>query len=479
LWDNGAYFDSECLVGGKLHLFAHFQKKEYGNQALATPATSMSFSRSIIERPAQHLNHHTPASTMSHMSTRERLVQQAGLRVSISRGEQRLDSHGSSDSDSDVSDETNFLLSRSDDGRQSGEEGKAHDVNHALRPEGAQLQLPVNATAAQHSNDFNSALLSNAPKGKYGHKDNWDNITMEDRSSIAHAKLIKGIYGMTAPAACDHCAEKGAACRVYHLELRASGATPGACGECRLRGTTCEMNGRLHHRSCKKKRTSDTALEAPPSKILRRETGGESATNLDYCPILSCPRRKDPFYNKANFLRHIRSAHPDYDASSIDCTNTNPDVRIARTATTPLTPARTFGAGTFVCPVVSCTSSALSRGDNFRRHVRQKHPESVYALILEAVVQGIMTTLPPPPSSDEFNADFEQATSTNAPPGAFGYRSPLHWTGTTPQVRTRLAHAKMIQGKYGVMAPESCRNCRKRKTTCMLYQYVRCYTSRR
>jgi hypothetical protein len=471
LWDNGAYFDSECLVGRKLHLFAHFQKKENGNWALATPTTSTSFSRSITERPAQPLDHHTPTSTLDQMSTCERSLQRTGLSVSIPRIEQRVDIHNLSDSDSDASDETNFLLSSSDDGRRSGE-GKAHNVHRALRPKGTQPQLQANATAAQHSINSDNALLSNAPKGKYSHKDNWDKITKEDRSKITHVKLIKGIYGIVAPKACEHCAERGAACCMYHPDLRASGAAPGACGECQLGSNTCVINGRLQHTSSKKKRTSDTALEAPLSKILRRGTGGESAKNLDYCPVLSCPRRKDPFYNKANFLRHVRSAHPDYDASRIGYTNTTPDLRVARAATKPLTPARTFGAGTLVCPVVGCTSSALSRGDNFRRHVRQKHPESVHALILEAVVQRTTVTLPPPPSSEEFNADFEQATSVNAPPGAFGHRPPLHWSRTIHQVRTRLAHAKMIQGKYGVMAPESCGNCRRRETTCMLYQYV-------
>jgi hypothetical protein len=31
LWDSGAYFDEECLKAGKLHLFAHFERKTGGN----------------------------------------------------------------------------------------------------------------------------------------------------------------------------------------------------------------------------------------------------------------------------------------------------------------------------------------------------------------------------------------------------------------------------------------------------------------
>jgi hypothetical protein len=471
LWDDGAYFDSECLIGDKLYLFAHFQKKESGTRALTTPATSTSFIRSTTERPVQQLDLHTPSTTLGQISTRERSVQQAGLSVSIPRREKYANTHIRSESDSDASDETNFLLSPSDDRRRSEGEVGSRDSKRTLKPGQSLLQLPANATAAQHSIDFDIALPYNVSEGKYGHKDSWEGVAKENRSEIAHAKLIKGIYGIASPTACERCAEKGSACRVYHPDLEASGSIPGACGECRLRGSTCVVNDRLHLRSSKKKRASDTALEAPPSKILRRDTGVESAKNLDYCPIFSCPRRKDPFYNKANFLRHVRSAHPDYDISRIDITRTAPNVRAVTTATTPITTARIFGAGTYVCPVVGCFSSALSRGDNLC-HVRQKHPESVHAVILEAVVQRTTITLPPPPPSDEFNADFEQATSVNAPPGTFSHRSPLQCTRTTPQVRTRLAHAKIIQGKYGVMAPESCGNCRKMGATCMLYQYV-------
>jgi hypothetical protein len=36
-------------------------------------------------------------------------------------------------------------------------------------------------------------------------------------------------------------------------------------------------------------------------------------------------------------------------------------------------------------------------------------------------------------------------------------------------VRVRVAHGRLIHGKYGAIAPESCTNCRKRGTTCLVY----------
>jgi hypothetical protein len=108
-----------------------------------------------------------------------------------------------------------------------------------------------------------------------------------------------------------------------------------------------------------------------------------------------------------------------------------------------------------------------------RRHIRQKHPESVHAQILEAVLGKTRIELPPPPSSSEFVVDLKEATSLNASQDAFGWRANRSRMSETS--RCKIAHAKLIQGKYGVISPDSCANCRKRDTTCMVYQYVRPY----
>jgi hypothetical protein len=315
LWDNGAYFDSGCLIGGKLHLFAHFEKKDTGNLALATTvmSTTTPFSRSNTERPTPNLEHLNSLNALHQtglsISAQERPVKQARLNSSIPRREKRTIVHDLSDSRSYGSSEIQLLLSSSHDDRLSDEEDEVHHVDQGPRSGETQQQLATKATAVNYAIDYDAALSCNASKGKYGHKVNWDDIAKEHKSRIAHAKLIKGIYGLPAPASCERCAAEGVACRVYRPDLQAARDTPGACGECRLRSDTCVMNGRFHRDPSVRKRTLDIALQTPSSKMLRHSIGGESASNLDYCPVVTCPRRKEPFFSKANFLRHIRSAH--------------------------------------------------------------------------------------------------------------------------------------------------------------------------
>jgi len=200
------------------------------------------------------------------------------------------------------------------------------------------------------------------------------------------------------------------ACRVYHPDLQGTRATGGSCGECRLRSRPCDLNGRPQTTLSKRKRASEATTEISQRKILRRGPGGAPTGMLNFCPA----------------------------------------------------PSRTpKGMGTFICPIDGCLNPSSTRGDNFRRHIRQRHPESIHAQILEAVVARIKIQLPAPPLSVEYTADFEVAVSQNAPPGAFGRRSDSDWSALNMYIRTRIAHAKLIRGKYGVLAPESCANCRR------------------
>ena len=77
--------------------------------------------------------------------------------------------------------------------------------------------------------------------------------------------------------------------------------------------------------------------------------------------------------------------------------------------------------------------------------------------------------LPPPPSGREYNADFNEATSRNSLSGAFGHRPTSECKTANSYIRTRIAHAKLINGRYGVLAPRSCGNCKDRGTACMVY----------
>jgi hypothetical protein len=255
LWDAGAYFDSECLESGKLHLFAHFEPKDGRNPALGTPATSTapSFNRPPTEAPSLAI----PSSSTGNLceearnssATRNRSPTQPQLVVSIPRSGKRANDRDLFDSESDTSDEENFLLSPSDSGRLSNGEGVIDGLVQS-----SQSSLPAGATAAQHAIDFDAACSSNAPQGKYGHKHNWDEIQKEYKIKVGHAKLIKGIYGQSVAQPCERCIEKGIACRKYHPDLHAVRATPGPCGECRLWSITCGTKGyrKLKERGCPK-----------------------------------------------------------------------------------------------------------------------------------------------------------------------------------------------------------------------------------
>jgi hypothetical protein len=263
----------------------------------------------------------------------------------------------------------------------------------------SQHGLPANTTAGQHAFDFDAALGSNAPKGQYGHKDNWQEIGKGYKAKVAHARLIKGDYGIPSPHACERCASKDLACRIYNPDLRAARVNQGPCGECRLKGDSSGINSSIHCKVGKKRTASNVAPNESNPKILRRSTGGDTSV-LDYCPVLTCPRRTRPFNNKANLLRHITSAHPDYDPSRLNITRhlSTPSHRVASTPGTASLLGRTpCGMGTFVCPVVDCSNPNASRGDNLRRHVRLKHPDTVHAQLLEAVLKKTRMTLPHPP----------------------------------------------------------------------------------
>lgn len=101
---------------------------------------------------------------------------------------------------------------------------------------------------------------------------------------------------------------------------------------------------------------------------------------------------------------------------------------------------------------------------------RQNHPKSIHAQILGTVLLKTRIMLPRPPTAAEYIIDFETAVAGNAPPGAFGHRTENEWNALYLYIRTRVAHAKLIQSIYGVISPESCANCRKRGTACMVYQ---------
>ncbi|KAF2637544.1 hypothetical protein P280DRAFT_521217 [Massarina eburnea CBS 473.64] len=223
----------------------------------------------------------------------------------------------------------------------------------------------------------------------------------------------------------------------------------------------------------------DTPADKPerPAKAPRLANSARSTTkNIYYCPVSSCARHWEGIQRKHNFEVHMKQRHPSGSSPSAD------DAPVVsqkgRGATTIPSKQKGDGGyisgeiasrhGRFMCPEPDCTRRSrheYTRGDNFRKHIRTVHPTSTNAQILQAAKDKTLITLPSPPT-DGYAADLKIAHANNAKMGTFGHLAPSKWTDS---VRTRVAHAKLIHSKYGVMAPETCRNCRKRGVTCMVY----------
>lgn len=403
------------------------------------------------------------------------------MSISQKRKRRRVELSPDSDSDSEGSGETHFLLSPSDRKVEAPITDENIPIAVHTRPSGVvqPLSLSVSATAGQYKLDFEAAISANAELENYGHKSNWDEIAKEYRAKVAHARLIHDMYGAQSPVTCDRCVSNETECRIYHPDLKVPGANAGSCGECRLQSRSCTVGGvgqRYHKwKAPRMDKPAKAPQESAEMESAPRPHGAETVKFMFYCPVPTCSRHWEGFSHRPNFLRHVEYAHPEVDESRMEegRRTSVPTHRVASEIVPAAPSSRARGClGTYLCPVANCTSRSaggFTRVDNFRRHVRGKHPNSIHAQILEAVISKSRITLPPPLDRSEYTADFEAAQSTNAPPGSFGHRPSTQWTRAHPNVRTRITHARMIHGKYGVIAPESCLACRKRGTVCMLY----------
>ncbi|KAF2659098.1 hypothetical protein K491DRAFT_215789 [Lophiostoma macrostomum CBS 122681] len=257
LWDSGAYFDDEsCLANGKLRLFAHFETKtgRHVNEA-STPKENPQ--RNDAPRdvpPSAVLNVEAPPNNKRGPILRRgeggALVNEYGRPVTIKSKPKHnhlstssntrsrvLELSPASESDSDASSETQFVMSPSEgnNGDESEDDtNDRHPLTAATSP-----TLPQGVTLEQYALDFKVYNSINAPPDDYGHKHNWDTISQGYRDTIAHCRLIRGIYGTPALSPCERCKNMGLQCRVYHPDLKRPSET---CGECRLSTASCSFN---------------------------------------------------------------------------------------------------------------------------------------------------------------------------------------------------------------------------------------------
>ncbi|KAF2245772.1 hypothetical protein BU26DRAFT_75486 [Trematosphaeria pertusa] len=77
--------------------------------------------------------------------------------------------------------------------------------------------LPRDATYVNWLTDFDSWTKNNAAPGDPITDTGFETrISVAYRRALAHARLIKGKYGIVAGKPCIHCAQAGLVCRVYH-----------------------------------------------------------------------------------------------------------------------------------------------------------------------------------------------------------------------------------------------------------------------
>lgn len=464
MWNTAAYFDDSYLQDGKLHLFAHFERN--GAERPTADVTP-----SIQTPPSVVLNSNTTSGATISCSSKEnsatlsrrdsntiptRTLKQPLLRAARNRS--RIQTRVP-DTDSESSDETYRPVSRRDRrtrslSADSSGLGNAHlsGIDEVV----VTLPLPADVSSDQHALDYEAALSTNAAPHEYGYKKNFDRVGAHFHTKIAHARLIKGKYGAPAPSKCARCSEKGLECRIYHPDLKARLANRGSCGECRMFCHPCDLNTTRQEagekESHQKKRMSTVPSHELPNKAPRIEAEAENSskrrdTDL-FCPVETCFRHRESFTQRSHVDRHIENVHSNQNIS---------------------TPNKLQRPKTFVCPSIGC-KSVLNRIDNLREHIVKRHSGSLHAQVVEAArTRGLVVRFPNPPSSAQYKADFEAAQQQNAAQDHFGHRLPTEWTRLHPTVKSRIAHAKLIHGKYGTIAPKPCLSCKKRNVTCMVY----------
>jgi hypothetical protein len=254
--------------------------------------------------------------------------------------------------------------------------------------------LPNTATSEQHGIDLDVFKVTNAPRGHYGYRVNWNDISEQYRKQIAHARLIHGQYGAPAPAPCHSCLHKGLECRVYHPNLGPPRAALGACGECRLATKKCDFSGRISMVSDKNHKRTRTLSASGNSPS--REDGSW------FCTVPGCERASAAFNQRRNLERHISVKHPGI--GPIDVVESRKKRRVNSIYMQRESTGSDFDeniekeaeSNALVCPVQDCNSrSAKTRFTKpavLRQHVVKYHLESIHAKRYEEVKRAQSTT---------------------------------------------------------------------------------------
>jgi hypothetical protein len=192
-----------------------------------------------------------------------------------------------------------------------------------------------------------------------------------------------------------------------------------------------------------------------------------------YCPVVGCDIDAS-FSPRVNLVRHVTAKHPGIIIDDLLDTTTrskcieNPTAfQTQKAAYIPKIEYK-FSEATFLCALHNCSETICDR-ETFQQHVRCVHPASDHARVLESALHNNPLILSPMPSPRKFEADLHRAVKHNARPDAFGYREPELWSSIQRHAKNRIANARMIHGRYGLLTPKPCTHCQKRRLACLVY----------
>ncbi|KAF2202812.1 hypothetical protein GQ43DRAFT_479578 [Delitschia confertaspora ATCC 74209] len=492
LWDSARYFDDAFLRGGKLHVFAHFELANGCQQAFRqvngeNKTAEDSDGDSVFSPHVDELQRKQSfADTPSNKCQRAPLVQLVDAADSLQKNVSGIpEGHQQIDTSTTPQGHQHIDTSTTPQG---------HLQTNGL---GTISQLSsFSFNPAQHAADFIAARASNPAPGEYGHRDNWDDLGDQSTRKIAHAILIKGDYGVPAPTSCIRCMNRGVVCRIYHPALNQPGSS---CGECRLVSQTCSISnssiknspiqpsaGDNGRKKFLPERPTNNALKRPMDQLHTPNGNAQKANKVSsqsrpnaqtlegmyYCPVEGCDRYKDGFTRNLNYLQHMQTKHPD----SGHTPTRNPQT--VNNLSSQRRPNAQNPEEMYYCPAKGCDrhDEGFTRYGNFKQHMEAKHPgldpDGDHDTV---VVQSPYVSCPleqtksssEGPSLESHAVEFDSCLTVSALPGQYGHRE--NFNEMKSSSKRRIAHSRLIRGRYGVPSMPPCERCTANGFLCRVY----------
>ncbi|KAF2275690.1 uncharacterized protein EI97DRAFT_459152 [Westerdykella ornata] len=452
-WDRGSYYNASCLTAGCLEVFAHFEPKPN------VPTSGTPTVNPAIHAPTTSLQVSSGAATLSSSGAAAAPTTEATLNLGEPRG---------------ATDEpTQCVTSRShvSQSQKRPSEHALHSEKESHLEQPSQhtrhtLPLLPDGTASEdHEISLPAFTSNNRPYGQNA----TNNVSTISNLSRARKKRRTTALAADTP---DLTEER----YVWPID----GMHKTGCVDRFTRADNLRAHIRNIHPESPQAQSLNVERARPP--LLRRAriasdgqtpicysivSSGVSKGAIQYfCPVAEEGRceREDGIVHWLNFERHMKSKHPGVPYTKPGAESSSEANQNQTRSEGPGGPKQNIN---LLCPVREC-SEAFKDFDLFQDHIRVTHPTSNHALVLDAVANNTSPVLNPAAPIDDFLADYELCKYQNAEAGEFGHRDPDKWEAIQQGTRNRLALARLIHNKYGILASEPCGACRNGGTTCLV-----------